>query len=324
MYLNKCVILFAAFALGACSSVNATLRVPALFSDKKAYVQARNLYEQGQYDQAIEQLTAYIYKADNVKRREARAYRLLGMSYAQKGKLSKALETYLEALEFHPKNIPLLVRAAELYQQTGLTDRSMELYERALAEEPDNLSALSGQADNYRTMGFYSRAREFYDRFFALNPNAAAQYRARYADTFLNQRNYRQAFINITMALAQNNAAPDFWLISARSLYGLGRTEEALYDLDLALSLAPDRYDLLATKALMLYHDGRYDLSRQTARQMLQISPENQLALFIEALNLRALGDTAQTQKILAQITALNDGSFIGKTAAQWNASLSR
>lgn len=315
MYLNRNLLLalLAALCLNACSSLGI-----GMIGDKKAYAQGRDLYNHGQYEQAITQLNAYIHKNYNVKRREARAYRLLGMSYEQTGKLSKALETYLEALEFHGDNVPLLLAAANLYQRTGLTDRSIELYERALEEEPDNLDALAGQAENYRTMGFYSRAREFYDHFFSLNPNASAQYRARYADTFLTQRDYEQAFINITMALAQENASPDFWLISSRAAYGLGRIQDAIKDIDIALSLAPQRRDLLSTKALMLYQDKQYDSSLQTAHEILTLYPENALGLFIEALNLHALGKTKEAQQILSQISAQHNDSFIEKIAAKW------
>ena len=323
MYSNKYVILLlAAFSLSACSSANKFSGLPYLFNDKKAYAQARDLYSEGKYEQAIQELNAYIRKPYNVKRREARAYRLLGQSYEQTGQLSKALETYLEALEFHSKNTPLLTAAAGLYQRTGLTDRSIELYERALKQDPENLDALSGQAENYRAMGFYSRAREFYDRFFALNPNAPAQYRAKYADTFLNQHNYEQAFINITMALEQDNSSSDFWFISARALYGLQRSEEALKDLDLAIFLAPERRDLLATKALMLYHLKKYEQSQETNAKILEKDPENQLGLFIKALNLRAQGQVRDAQKILTQITALDNASFVGKTAGKWNENL--
>lgn len=305
------------FCLNACSSLGGSFGL-GYIGDKKAYRQARDLFDQGQYEQAITQLNAYIHKDYNVKRREARAYRLLGMSYEQTGQLSKALETYLEALEFHGDNVPLLMAAGNLYQRTGLTDRSIELYERALKEEPDNQAALAGQAENYRTMGFYSRARDFYDRFFALNPNAPAQTRAKYADTFLNQHNYEQAFINITMALEQEKDSPDFWLISARAAYGLGRTQDALKDIDLALLLAPQRRDLLATKAFMLFQSGQYESSLQTTHDILTLQPDNALGLLLKAFNLQALGKTKEARQILVQIAAQEEDSFVSKVAAKW------
>ncbi|MBO7238374.1 MAG: tetratricopeptide repeat protein [Elusimicrobiaceae bacterium] len=77
------------------------------FKDRKEYVQARDLYEQGQYEQAVTALSNYIYKTKNIKRREARAYRLLGLSYEQLNRPEKALEVYLEALEVHDDNVPL-------------------------------------------------------------------------------------------------------------------------------------------------------------------------------------------------------------------------
>lgn len=287
----------------------------APLGDRKDYAQARDFYEAGQYPQAIKELTEYIEKTKNVKRREARAYRLLGKSYEQLDQYNKALEVYLEALEFHPKNVPLLLEAANLYQFTGLTNRSVELYDRALQIEPDSLAALAGQAANYSTSGFYSKAREFYDRFFELNPSAAPLYRARYAQTFLAQHNYQDAFINITMALSGDTTNADFWLLSAKALYGLHKPQEAMQNLDTALLLDPKRPQLLAYKALWQYQAADYKGSLATVKQLLKQNPENSLALFIQSLNWLKQGKTQQARQNWQQIITLDPASFTGKTA---------
>lgn len=316
MYLNykSCLIALTALLLTGCSTGFLGL-APA--GDRKEYVQARDLYDAGDYNRAITELTDYINKTKNVKRREARAYRLLGASYERQNNLSKALEIYLEALEFHPENIPLLLAAASLYQQTGLTNRSIELYDRVLAQDPNNLDALSGQAANYSAMGFYSKARHTYDHFFELNPAADARYRARYAETFLRQRNFESAFVNITMALAGNNQNPDFWRLSADARQGLGQTREALKDLNAALLLAPNRLDLLAQKALWLYKDGDYHNSLQAADQILMREPDNQLALFIQAMNWYRLGNKNASKKQLGKISRADADTFVGRVAAK-------
>ena len=253
--------------------------------DRKEYVRARDLYDQEKYQEAVKELSAYIYKAGNVKRREARAYRLLGKSYEQLGRLNKALEVYLEALEFHPRNVPLLVAAASLYQQTGLTDQSQALYARALKENPNHIQALAGQAENYRSFGFYSKARSYYDQVFALETSPSPLYRARYASTFLNQRQYEPAFIHITAALAQDDSNPDYWLLSAQAAFGLGLYEQALADLNTALLLAPARTDLQLYKIIQLYQMQRYDASFQAARNFAEDHPDNALGLLLLAVN---------------------------------------
>lgn len=316
MYLNYKTVLtvLGALMLAGCSTGFLGL-APA--GDRKEYVQARDLYDDGRYNEAIAELTEYIYKTKNVKRREARAYRLLGASYEKQNNLSKALEVYLEALEFHPKNVPLLLAASNLYQQTGLTNRSIELYERALKEEPNNLDALSGQAANYSAMGFYSKSRRFYDRFFELNPSAEARHRARYANTFLQQRNFEQAFINITMALAENNQNADFWLLSAKTRRGLGNSKEAIQDLNAALAIAPGRPDLLAQKALWLYEEGKYQESLSAADQILAQKPADQLAQFIQAMNWYRLGKQPAAKQILETIRRTDADTFVGQVAGK-------
>lgn len=286
--------------------------------DRKEYVRARDLYDQQKYQQAVAQLTAYIYKAGNVKRREARAYRLLGMSYEQLGQLDKALEVYLEALEFHPKKVPLLIAAASLYQRSGLTDQSQELYSRALQEEPNNLLALAGQAENYRSFGFYSQARAYYDKVFELDPAAPAHYRARYATTFLNQRNYEQAFIHITMALTEETDNPDYWLISAQAAFGLGKFDQARQSLNTALLLAPDRKDIELYKIIGLYQNKYYQTALEEARSFLQKNPQDPLGLFLRALCEWELGTKKLARTHLAQAAqTAPENSFVGQVTAR-------
>lgn len=315
MFSNRNVLFLTAFCLflGGCSATQTGFLGLAPAGDRKEYVEARDLYSDGNYPEAIHHLSDYIYKTKNVKRREARAYRLLGMSYEQLGQLSKALEVYLEALEFHPQNVPLLLAAASLYQRTDLTDRSIDLYERALAEEPNNLEALAGQGANYSKMGFYSKARSFYDRFFELNPSAEPIYRARYAETFLRQRNYKDAFIHITMALEEDNSSPDFWLLSAKAARGLGRPQEALANLNAAIMLAPQRQDLLANKALWLYELQRYTESAQIAQQILSQAPANQLARLVLAMDEYYLGNKKDSASLMRQIVEDDPDTFTGK-----------
>ncbi len=305
-----CIFLFTLSTIPACAGL-----FGISFSDKEEFVRARETYNAGNYQQAVTELTEYIYKTKNIRRREARAYRLLGLSYEHLGQPEKALETYLEALEFHQKDIPLLLAAAELYQRTELTDQSIALFDRVLQLEPNNLQALSGQAENYIDMGFYSRALQFYDEFFRLNPQAPSINRARYAYAFLRQRNDEKAFINITMAKAEEPENEDYWLLSARAYKGLGHWEDAMADLDIAIMLDPEPTDLYAIKTMWLYQQGKFAPALQLTQQLLKQNPENELALFMIYLNQHKLGNERAARKALEQIKELNKDSFAHRVA---------
>jgi len=284
------------------------------FKDKQEFVQARQLYENAQYEQAVNALSAYIYKTEKIKRREARAYRLLGLSYEQLNRPEKALEVYVEALEFHKDNIPLLLAAASLYQRTQLLDQSIELYNRVLELDPNHTEALSGQAMNYSHMGFYSKSRHYFDRFFELNPKASAQYRAAYAYTFLKQRDFQNAFIHITMAKMEDLTNVNYWLHSALAYRGMQMMPEALADIDIAIELAPDNTELKAIKMIWLYQNNQVENSLQAARELLKTDPKNELALFMVYRNLK---DTKpkQARQALQQIIHLNNDSFANRVA---------
>ena len=314
MYTNRnfLLTLLSVCFLAACAGQPGLLGLDfATRHDRKEYVQARDLFNAGKYQEAITELSAYIYKTKNVKRREVRAYRLLGQSYEQLGDLSKALETYQEALEFHPDDVPLLLSAAALYKRTGLTDRSLSLYEHALSLEPNNQNVLAGVGEIYLTTGYYAKARSYYEQLFKLNPQAPAVHRARYAQTFYQQKDYANAFINITMALSETPDNPDFWLLSAKANRGLGRFNDALADLDTALLLSPHRPDLEAYRALWLHQAKRYAESDWQARQILDKQPGNELALFVMAMNASGQGRHEQAKSLLEQIRQGEKDTFI-------------
>lgn len=310
-----CLALFACCLTG-CAGQAGLLGFGVLSTqDRNDYRHARDLFNAGNYQAAVADLSNYIYKTRNVRRREVRAYRLLGKSYEHLGNLSSALEMYLEALEFHPKDVPLLLAAATLYNRTGLTDRAIELYERALQLEPSNQNVLAGLGEVYVKTGFYSKARGYYEKLFALYPQAAAVHRARYAASFYQQKDFANAFIHITLALEQEPENADFWLLSAKAQRGLNRLTAALNDLDLALLLAPEREDLQAYRALWLHQAGQYDASDQTARYILARYPENELARFVLAMNASARGQHGEAKKYLAQIRADDKDTFIHRFA---------
>lgn len=319
MYLNRnvfCLLLLAA-ALNGCATFKAGFLGLGPVGDRQEYVQARDLFNEGRYEQAAVSLRDYIYKTKNVKRREARAYRLLGQSYEHLDQLDKALETYQEALEFHPQNVSLLLAAANLYKTTGLHEQSAALYRRALEADPNQEEAVAGLAENYIRMGFFSKAREYYDRYFQLNPSAPADNRARYAYTFLQQRDYANALVHITMALSEDEHNPDYWFLSAKANRGLGHTRAAMGDLDIALFLTADRADLLGTKILWLYQEKEFNASLRAAKTLLQKHPGSGLGLFALYLNYTQLRRHAQARAALEKIQNKDGDRFIYQMARQ-------
>lgn len=285
-------------------------------ADRKEFIQARATYDAGNYEQAIEQLSQYIYKTKNIKRREARAYRLLGICYEKLNHPEKALDVYSEALEFHRKNIPLLLAAANLYQRTHLVNRSIDLYNRVLELDPDNTHALAGLAKNYIDMGFYSKAISYYDRFFSLTTDVQPVQLARYAYAFFKQRDFKHSFINITLAKEAEPYNADYWLLSARSYKGLQMHPQALADLNIAIWLTPQKTELRMIKAMWLYQMNRYKESEQETRAVLTQEPKNELAHFMLYMNLKNTRPQ-EARKHLQKIKSQGTNTFAERVAAK-------
>ena len=192
-----------------------------------------------------------------------------------------------------------------------------DLPEAKTAEYSDHISqAVETRASQRKTVSnSVSKARQYYDEFFRLNPQAPSINRARYAYTFLKQRNYADAFINITMAKTEDPEDPSYWLISARAYKGLNRIDDALADLDIALQLAPEREDLKPLRAMWLYQAGNYEQSLADTQALLTRNPDNELALFMLYMNLQKTGQTKQAREQLKKIQELDQDSFARRVA---------
>lgn len=166
-------------------------------------------------------------------------------------------------------------------------DREAQLaYSLALSLDPDDPETLRAVADFY------------------INGNPKAE---RSRDTLRLGLELAQRGSRRLLARRRRNVqlAADLAVLEAQALNDLGRSDEALGRIDVALKLAPGRGDALHEKGVALFDLSRFDEARTVLTRALQIQPEDAYSHQILGLTLEQLGDHATADKELARAVQL-------------------
>ncbi|MDR0291918.1 MAG: tetratricopeptide repeat protein [Elusimicrobium sp.] len=308
---NKVVLIILIYFISAACAQGAAW--PFAKKGKIKLTEARELYAKHDYDGAIVKLKDFLVEG-TVKRREKRAYLLMGDCYEKLGRLDSALNTYVEGVELNPKNKELLTRLAALYERTDLTQNSIETYRRILELDDEDADAVLGLARGYAEEGFFSKAQQYYKMFFDLKPKNIKSYFYEYALVYYKQRNYNAALFHIGLSLeAYKNQYKNNFL-AAQISRDMGNKENAAKFLDAALA-AENNYEAVMTKALWAVQDGDYASALKIADGALAEDPADRLALYIRYMVFARQGKNKEARKYLEKITAQDNDGFIRRVA---------
>ncbi|HEU0033716.1 MAG TPA: metallopeptidase family protein [Kofleriaceae bacterium] len=152
----------------------------------------------------------------------------------------------------------------------------------------------------------------------ALDPDDPETLRA-IADFYINGKgDHGRDALRLGLELAQRGSrrvlarrrknpplAADLAVLEAQALNDLGRSDEALQRVDVALRLAPGRGDALHEKGVALFDLSKFAEAKQTLAKALQIQPDDAYSHHIMGLTLEQLGETAASEKELARALEL-------------------
>ena len=316
---NKTVLIIIIFFISAVAGHSAIW--PFAKKEKVKLTEARELYAGHDYEGAIEKLKDFLVEG-TVKRREKRAYLLMGDCYEKLGRWDSALNTYLEGVELNPRNKDLLERLAALYDRTDLTQNSIETYRRILDLDDKDENALLGLARGYMKEGFFSKAQQYYKMFFDLKPKNMKSVFYEYALSYYRQRNFNAALFYIGLSLEAYKGRYENNFLAARISRDMGNKEDAAKFLAAALA-AENNYEAVMTKALWAVQDGEYASALKISDGALAENQADKLALYIKYMVYARQGKKKEARKYLEKITAQDNDGFIRRAAlADLNANI--
>jgi tetratricopeptide (TPR) repeat protein len=193
------------------------------------------LYEQNDYDGAIESFT----KAINLESKNARAYAGRGRSYWMKYDYDRAIVDCTEAIKLDPEYVRAYAVRGDSYREKGDYDRAIADCTEAIIRNPEYAFAYATRGDSYREKGDYDRAIADCTEAIKLDPTYAFAYVTR-GDSYWGKDDYDHAITDCTEAIKLDPAYAFAYATRGESYLMKGGYDRAIADLESALYLYPD------------------------------------------------------------------------------------
>jgi Flp pilus assembly protein TadD len=152
----------------------AHLRAGVIDDPQAQYVLGSELYDRGQFDEAIKELRGFI---DRISRNPASTYEsvvarnLLALSLAQQGKLPLAVDEFRIALQMDPANAGLHGNLAFILLQQNDFEGARQHYEVYLTGQAGNAFVLTNLGIALQALGRVDEAKDRFRQALAIDPN---------------------------------------------------------------------------------------------------------------------------------------------------------
>ncbi len=243
------------------------------------------------------------------------AYVLLGDNHAALDRQAEALGDYQLGVSLFPKNVDLLTRLATLLHRNGLDEQAKPLFLTALKYEPRHWGAHLGLAEIDRRFGFFDRSAAHYEIALEVLAQRADVWRD-YAEVLLAMDDVATAELALQTALKLEPGSPDARVLLAFARRDRGDYDGAAEQLDAALALGAG-VGARRAKALLRLEQGRLDLARREAEEVLKGVPGDGAALWVRARTRLAEGDAAGAARDLAAAEGSASASPFAARAAR-------
>jgi len=185
--------------------------------------------------------------------------------------------------------VVLLGFGVRSFNQTLLWKDDLTLFTRVVAENPLSYAGHDTVARAYSLEGDYERALDHYQKSLAIEPANPASLN-NVGETLFRMGAHQQAVAYYELVFARNapvgNSVSVYAMMhtnNAAALYELGRTDDALLELDVALQLDPSSAPALYTKGAILFNSRRVQEAIPWLERAVHREPFN--ALFRENLD---------------------------------------
>jgi len=224
-------------------------------------------YQQGQYPQAMEQITAALELNPNIPD----AWTNLGNVQMAAGRAEEALASYRKALALSPANPALAGAVARILWDLGRKDEALEEITRLLAARPEDIAVRHYRGNMLRELRRFDQALTEYDAVLAARPDLAEPWTNRGA-VLSEMGRHEEALESLDRALTLEPGLVAALSNRGLALRDLARLEEALESLDRALVLQPDHVAALTHRGKVLSEMDRLEESFHSFRRVSELT----------------------------------------------------
>jgi tetratricopeptide (TPR) repeat protein len=170
--MKKTIILFIAviLILNSCTVLKrqVTVKPPETVDEmKEAETEAKKLYDEGRYKEAIEYLKALLKKDP----KNPVYWNQLGSVYAQLNSFDNAIISYKNAIKFDPKNIKAMYNLGLIYSEKGSKKEAKKVIEDALKISPKNPLLQAALGNILIDEENYDKAQKIYEQIVSVKPD---------------------------------------------------------------------------------------------------------------------------------------------------------
>lgn len=223
-----------------------------------------------------------------------------------------------DAAATEDEQVAALIEAANKAIVEGQFGAAWTCADRAADLAPASVEAHHLRGASLAGLGRAAEAQVAYALALALDPDDPETLRA-VADFYINGKAERgRDGLRLGLELAQRGSrrvlarrrkapalAADLALLEGQALNDLGRSDEALARIDVALKHAPGRGDALHERGVALFDLSRFPDARAAFERALAVQPDDAYTHQLLGLTLEQLGDAAGAERELARAVAL-------------------
>jgi tetratricopeptide (TPR) repeat protein len=240
---------------------------------------AGTLAEQGRFDEAV----PFLDRLAAVDGNSALEAEVRGDLARFQDQVDLARDWYAKAFERNPLNARYQSKAANMLINKGRTEEGVALARAAFALSPDDPLPLALLAGHFAGQGDFLSLEKLYRDAAEFSPENA-EFQAQHSNLLMINEDYAGALERIDRALLVDEGNVAYRLDRAEVLAALGRHEDALIDLDLALQREPSNAEVIYARAMSLGALDRQSESIAAYRQYLTLEPEGPFAEVAKAM----------------------------------------
>lgn len=200
------------------------------------------------------------------------ALALLGLSYAQQGRLSEAVPVLEQAASLQPDDPAINNNLALVLELSGHIDRAIHIYRRLINDRPDNIEALSNLGDALRKIGQLDEASIFLENVLKINPTHLATLNS-LGIVFQEQGNFDKAESTLRYALTIVPDSPHILSNLAGVLHKQDRYAESIELLEQIVDRKPDYQSAWANLSAAYTMIRQYNKAEKAALKAIDLNP---------------------------------------------------
>ncbi|MCX5753346.1 MAG: tetratricopeptide repeat protein [Candidatus Krumholzibacteria bacterium] len=249
--------------------------------------------------------------ASRVERNDPGALNNLGVVYFRKGMYEEAMEQFKEALKVDPKFDLARENLQYVFAETGIEDADVRRWRDEVKRDPENFEAMLRLGVSFQNMGRFREAAEMLGAVVEKNPDHTMA-RFHLAITLKAQGLYQQALEHYLYIGVHFAKSAVFHTDLGEVYYNIGRTDEAIAELNAAIKLDADYWRSHFLLSFAYGDNGQLQEALEESRVASRLNPSFQNTEANLALSRSGAGGAGDASRSSAgkEVASLESTSF--------------